>query len=37
MSYFPLYDHRKNEVKVDLDLCNDTTKFDSKNVTGVNT
>ena len=37
MSYFPLYDNSKNEIKFDLDLTNYATKLDLKNITGVDT
>ena len=38
MSYFPEpHDHRKNEIKVKLDLSSHATKSDLKNATGVDT
>ena len=38
MSYFPeTHDHRKNEIKVKLDLSSHATKSDLKNATGVDT
>ena len=37
MSYFPPNSHSKNKIEVKLDLSNYATKFDLKNVAGVNT
>ena len=35
MSYYPLYKSSSNDVKVELDLTNNTTKTDLKNITHV--
>ena len=37
MSYFTPYSYSKNKTEVEVDLSNDVTKSDLKNVTGVDT
>ena len=36
-SYFPRYNHTKNKINVDIDICNYATKYDLKTAASVDT